>query len=70
MKLNPQLLRLNRNLIACCVISALISAFVAQMLSEEESYLNTTITIIADMLYSLDFLGVCSIWTIRSDIRL
>ena len=45
MKLNPQLLRLNRNLIACCVISALISAFVAQMLSEEESYLNTTITI-------------------------
>ena len=46
MKLNPQLLRLNRNLIACCVISALISAFVAQMLSEEESYLNTTITIV------------------------
>ncbi len=39
MKLNPQLLRLNRNLIACCVISALISAFVAQMLSGEENKL-------------------------------
>jgi len=45
MKLNPQLLRLNRNLLVCCVISALVSAFVAQMLAEEESYLNTTITI-------------------------
>ena len=47
MKLNQQLLRLNRNLLVCCVISALISAFVAQMLSEEESYLNTTLTILA-----------------------
>ena len=47
MKLNQQLLRLNRNLLVCCIISALISAFVAQMLSEEESYLNTTLTILA-----------------------
>ena len=59
MKLNQQLLRLNRNLLVCCVISALISAFVAQMLVEEESYLNTTITIlIGYALYSLDFSDV------------
>jgi len=57
MKLNPQLLRLNRNLIACCVISALISAFVAQMLSEEESYLNTTITIMAGYAVFFGFFG-------------
>ena len=57
MKLNPQLLRLNRNLIACCVISALISAFVAQMLSEEESYLNTTITIMAGYTVFFGFFG-------------
>ena len=57
MKLNPQLLRLNRNLIACCVISALISAFVAQMLSEEENYLNTTITIVAGYAVFFGFFG-------------
>ena len=57
MKLNPQLLRLNRNLIVCCVISALISAFVAQMLSEEENYLNTTITIVAGYGVFFGFFG-------------
>ena len=57
MKLNPQLLRLNRNLIACCVISALISAFVAQMLSGEENYLNTTITIVAGYTVFFGFFG-------------
>jgi len=57
MKLNPQLLRLNRNLIACCVISALISAFVAQMLSGEENYLNTTITIVAGYAVFFGFFG-------------
>ena len=57
MKLNPQLLRLNRNLIACCVISALISAFVAQTLSEEENYLNTTITIVAGYAVFFGFFG-------------
>ena len=57
MKLNPQLLRLNRNLIVCCVISALISAFVAQMLSEEENYLNTTITIVAGYAVFFGFFG-------------
>ena len=57
MKLNQQLLRLNRNLLVCCVISALISAFVAQMLSEEESYLNTTLTIFAGYGVFFGFFG-------------
>jgi len=57
MKLNPQILRLNRNLIVCCVISALISAFVAQMLSEEENYLNTTLTIMAGYAVFFGFFG-------------
>ena len=57
MKLNQQILRLNRNLLVCCVISALISAFVAQMLSEEENYLNTTLTIIAGYGVFFGFFG-------------
>ena len=57
MKLNQQLLRLNRNLLICCIISALISAFVAQMLSEEESYLNTTLTILAGYGVFFGFFG-------------
>jgi H+/Cl- antiporter ClcA len=57
MKLNQQLLRLNRNILVCCIISALISAFVAQMLSEEESYLNTTLTILAGYGVFFGFFG-------------
>ena len=57
MKLNQQLLRLNRNLLVCCIISALISAFVAQMLSEEESYLNTTLTILVGYGVFFGFFG-------------
>ena len=57
MKLNQQLLRLNRDLLVCCIISALISAFVAQMLSEGESYLNTTLTILAGYGVFFGFFG-------------
>ena len=57
MKLNQQLLRLNRNILVCCIISALISAFVAQMLSEEESYINTTLTILAGYGVFFGFFG-------------
>ena len=57
MKLNQQLLRLNRNILVCCIISALISAFVAQMLSEEESYLNTTLTILVGYGVFFGFFG-------------
>jgi len=46
MKLNQQLLQINRNFLICFIISASLSAVVAQILGDHESYLNTTITII------------------------
>jgi len=46
MKLNQQLLQINRNFVICFIISASLSAIVAQLLSDYENYLNTTFTII------------------------
>ena len=46
MKLNQQLLQINRNVLICFIISASLSAVVAQLLSGYENYLNTTFTII------------------------
>ncbi len=46
MRLNQQLLQINRNFLICFIISASLSAVAAQLLSDYESYLNTTITII------------------------
>ena len=46
MKLNQQLLRINRSFLICFVISASLSAAFAQMLSGYDNYLNTTFTII------------------------
>jgi len=46
MKLNPQLLQINRNFLICFVISASLSAVAAQLLADYENYLNTTITIV------------------------
>ncbi|ABX12465.1 hypothetical protein [Nitrosopumilus maritimus] len=46
MKLNQQLLRINRSFLICFVISASLSAVFAQMLSGYDNYLNTTFTII------------------------
>jgi len=46
MKLNQQLLQINRNVLICFIVSASLSAIVAQLLSDYENYLNTTFTII------------------------
>lgn len=46
MKLNQQLLKINRSFLICFVISASLSALFAQMLSDYDNYLNTTLTII------------------------
>ena len=46
MRLNPQLLQINRNFLICFVISASLSAIASQLLENQENYLNTTITII------------------------
>ncbi|MDH3204883.1 MAG: hypothetical protein OEL81_09435 [Nitrosopumilus sp.] len=46
MKLNQQLLQINRNFLICFIISASLSAVAAQLLSDHENYVNTTFTII------------------------
>ena len=46
MKLNQQLLQINRNVLICFIVSASLSAIIAQLLSGYENYLNTTFTII------------------------
>ncbi len=46
MKLNQQLLQINRNVLICFIVSASLSAVIAQLLSDYENYLNTTFTII------------------------
>ncbi len=46
MKLNQQLLQINRNFLICFIVSASLSSIVAQLLSGYESYVNTTVTII------------------------
>jgi len=46
MKLNQQLVQINRSFLICFIVSASLSAVFSQRLSEYESYLNTTFTII------------------------
>ena len=45
MKMNQQLLQINRNFIICFIVSASLSAIVAQLLSDYENHLTTTVTI-------------------------
>jgi len=45
MKMNQQLFQINRNFIICFIVSASLSAVVAQSLSEYENQITTTITI-------------------------
>lgn len=45
MKLNKQLLQINRNFLICFVVSASLSALIAELLSGFENHINTTITI-------------------------
>ena len=46
MKLNQQLFQINRNFLICFIISASLSAIVAQILGDHDNFLNTTFTII------------------------
>ena len=46
MKSNQQLIQINRNFLICFVVSASLSAVIAQLLSDYENHLNTTITIV------------------------
>lgn len=58
MKLNPQLLQINRNFLICFVISASLSAIASQLLGNHENYLNTTITIVVGYMV---YFGIFSI---------
>jgi len=44
---NKEYLKLNKNLLVSIVLSAITSAIVAQLLAEQETYLNSTLTIAA-----------------------
>jgi len=46
MNLNQQLLQINRNFLICFIVSASLSAVVAQLLSDYENHITTTITIV------------------------
>ena len=45
--LNKEYLKLNKNLLIGFVFSTIVSALVAQVLADQENYLNTTYTVIA-----------------------
>ena len=45
MKNNQQLVQINRNFIICFIVSASFSAVIAQLLSEYENQITTTVTI-------------------------
>ena len=59
MKLNKQLLQINRNFIICFIASASLSAVAAQLLADYENYQTTTITIIIGYIIYLDYFQVC-----------
>ena len=46
MKINQQILQINRNFVICFVVSALSSAAISQTLSEQDSFLNASVTIV------------------------
>jgi hypothetical protein len=58
---NPVLreyLKLNKNILIAFTISIIISALVAQALSEQEDYLNTTYTLIVDYVFYFFTFGI------------
>ena len=62
MKLNPQLLQINRNFLICFVISASLSAIASQLLADQENYLNTTITIVIGYVIYFTIFSVLFYW--------
>ena len=52
-----QYLKLNRNIFIAFAVDFIVSAIVAQMLIEQEHYLNTTLTLLADHGTFLSMLG-------------
>ena len=56
MRINQQILQINRNFVICFIVSALSSAVISQMLSEQDSLLNASVTIaLGYMIYFIIF---------------
>ena len=62
MKSNQQLLQINRNFLICFVVSASLSAIIAQLLSDYENHLNTTITIVCGYVIYFGIFSVLFYW--------
>ncbi len=62
MKLNQQLLQINRSFLICFIVSAIISAVAAQLLSDQENYVNTTFTIIIGYAVYFGIFSVLFYW--------
>ena len=69
MKSNQQLLKINRNFLICFVVSASLSAIVAQILSDYENHLNTTITIIVGYVIYFGIFSVLFYWDNKTRYR-
>jgi len=65
-----QYLKLNRNIFIAFAVDFVVSAIVAQMLIEQEHYLNSTITLLADHGTFLSILGFLLYLDNRSKYRL
>ena len=65
-----QYLKLNRNILIAFAVDFVVSAMVAQMLVEQEHYLNTTITLLADHGTFLSILGFLLYFDNRNKYRL
>ncbi|CAD6514804.1 conserved membrane hypothetical protein [metagenome] len=62
MKVNQQLLQINRNFIICFIVSASLSAVVAQSLVGYENHLTTTITIITGYVVYFVIFSILFYW--------
>jgi len=62
MKVNQQLLQINRNFIICFIVSASLSAVVAQSLVGYKNHLTTTITIITGYVVYFVIFSILFYW--------
>jgi len=63
-------LKLNKNILIAFAVSIAVSAFVAQALLEQEDYLNTTYTLIADYVSYFSIFGILYYFDNRKKYRL
>ncbi len=63
-------LKLNKNILIAFAVSIAVSAFVAQALLEQEDYLNTTYTLIADYASFFSIFGILYYFDNRKKYRL